>query len=77
MSLIAGIFLSFLFGSVIQNVQESTNPLLGVDSWVDAEHFQTFYLAANVVTNLWTYFFGLIIFGLMFWVYTYVQKRGG
>lgn len=75
-SLFALIFFALLFSTMIQSVQEGMNPYLDVTSWVDAEHFNTFYLAASLVTNVWTYIIGLIIFGLMYWVWIATQRKG-
>jgi hypothetical protein len=76
LSLFTLIFLAFLFSSMVQSVQESFNPMLGVTSWVTAEHFNVFYLAASLVTNLWTYIIGVIILGLAYWAWIYTQRKG-
>jgi hypothetical protein len=62
--------------TMIQGVQEGVNPLLGVSTWATTEHFNTFYLAASLVTNLWTYIIGIIIIGLAYWAWIYTQRRG-
>ncbi len=75
-SVVALVFLALLFSTMIQGVQEGTNPLLGVSTWVTPEHFNVFYMAATVVTNFWTYVFGIIILGLMYWAWIYTQRKG-
>lgn len=74
--LIALIVFSFLFGSVIENVQRSFNNYLGVDKWVTSDHFNMFYLAASFVTNIWTYIYAFAFFGMLFFAYLYSQRRG-
>ena len=70
------IVFAFMFGTVIQAVQEGMNPSLGVETWVDSEHFNVFYTAASVVTNFWTYILGIILLGLAYWVWIYTQRKG-
>lgn len=61
--------------SMIGNVQEGLNPLLGADSWVTIDHFQMFYGATTLVTSVWTYIVAIIIIGLGYWAWIYVQRR--
>lgn len=74
-SLLVCIVLAFILSTMIGSVQEAMNPSLTSGSWVDLEHFNMFYLAATLVTNVWTYIVALVIFGLMYWAYIYVQRR--
>lgn len=66
---------AFILSTMVGSVQSAMNPSLGSSSWVDLEHFNVFYLAATLVTNIWTYIVALIVFGLMYWAYIYVQRR--
>ena len=70
------IVFAFMFSTVIQAVQESMNPMLSSNTWVDTEHFNVFYTAASVVTNFWTYILGIIILGLGYWAWIYTQRKG-
>lgn len=76
LAIVVLLFFSFYFGSMVQNVQESFNPQLGADTWATPEHFNTFYLATTLMTNVWTYIFAFIFFSLMYFAYLYTQRRG-
>jgi TRAP-type C4-dicarboxylate transport system permease small subunit len=74
--IVALAFFAIYFSTVIQYAQEAFNPYLTTTSWVDEEHFNIFYLAATLLTNLWTYVFVFIFFGLVYYAYLYTQRRG-
>lgn len=74
--LIALVFFSIYFSTVIQYTQTGMNAYLVESSWVDADHYNVFYLAATFLTNLWTYVFVFIFFGLVYFAYLYSQRRG-
>lgn len=74
--LVALVFFSIYFSTVIQYVQEAFNPKLTSTTWVDTEHYNVFYLAAAFLTNVWTYIFVFIFFGLVIYAYRYSQRRG-
>jgi uncharacterized BrkB/YihY/UPF0761 family membrane protein len=73
--LAAGIFFGFLMMNVVEKVQDAINPLIDYDQWATDAHYDTFYLAASFVTNVWTYIIALIVFVLAYWGYTYSQRR--
>lgn len=75
-ALIILVLFSFLFSSVVENIQNAFNPTLDITSWATPEHYNTFYYAASLVTNIWTYVFVFIFFGLCYFTYTYSQRRG-
>lgn len=74
--LIVGVVFVFLFMSAFEHVQESFNPYLAEENWVSEEHYVAFGYAAGLVTNIWTYFIGFVVFILAFWAYVYNQRRG-
>jgi hypothetical protein len=77
LALFTCIFFAFIMSSMISNIQGSFNPLLGADTWVTAGHFNTFYLAASLVTNFWTYVIAIIVLGLGYWAWIYTQRNNG
>ena len=74
--LIALLFLAVLFSTVMGNVQESFNPQLESSTWVTEDHYNVFYLASTTLTNIWTYIYAFIFFGLVYFAYLYTQRRG-
>lgn len=70
------IVFSFIFATVVQNVQEAVNPDLTADSWATEEHFNVFYSAATVVTNFWMYMIPIALIGLAYWAWIYTQRKG-
>ena len=76
LAIVVLLFFSFYFGSMVQNIQESFNPQLGEENWATEDHFNTFYLAATLITNIWTYIFAFIFFGLVYFSYLYTQRKG-
>lgn len=75
MALAAGIFFAFLFMNVIEKMQDAMNPLLAQDQWATVTHYDTFYYAAQFVTNIWTYIIALIVFIVGYWGWVYSQRR--
>lgn len=74
--LIVGVIFSFLFASAFQKIQEAFNPLLEESVWASEGHYTAFGYAATLVTNVWVYMIGFIIFILAYWVYIYNQRKG-
>ena len=73
--IVALAFFSFYFSSIVENVQHAFNPYLGSGSWVTNEHYNVFYVATGFLTNVWTYIYGFIFFGLIYFSYLYTQRR--
>lgn len=74
--LVLVIMFGFLFSTVIQSTQEVFNEKLTADTWIDADHFNAFYLASTLITNIWTYIAIFAFFGLVYFAYLYSQRRG-
>ena len=80
LAIILGLFVVsgfiFLMSSAVQSTQEAINPALNSTSWMDTDHFTAFDLAANFVTYFWVYgLIVLLVFGLMYWGWVYVQRQ--
>jgi hypothetical protein len=77
MALFACIFFAFIFSQAVESVQAAMNPYLGNSSWATPEHYNAFYLAATLVTNVWTYIIPLVFIGLAYWAWIYTQRNNG
>jgi hypothetical protein len=75
LALFVCIFFGFIMADMISNVQQGLNPLLAADTWVTADHFQMFFSASTLVTSFWTYIVAIIVIGLSYWAWIYVQRR--
>jgi uncharacterized membrane protein len=76
LALVAGAVFYFVAANIVGTTQETLNPKLGNDTWIDSAHYDAFALAAQTVTNIWNYFIVFLVIGLIYFGYIMSQREG-
>lgn len=74
-ALFLGAFFWFIFWVGVINVRAAVLSQMEQYDVANSTH-STFELADTFMNNFWTYLLVLFVFGLMYWLYHYAQRKG-